>query len=89
MHVIDKKNENRYLKSIDQFFKKLKNFNLKIYYKFLSRVHNIIYSRESKAQIFTLYKDEIIENYLRFIRHMKIYFLLRYTIKYNDIDIFR
>ena len=34
-------------------------------------------------------KNEIMKNHFRFMRHMKMYFLLRYAIKNDDIDMFK
>lgn len=67
----------------------LKKLRRKAYLEILRSVLDKIYTSSSQAPEPPLIENEVMENHLRFIRHMDIYFRLRHAIRVGDIGLLR
>ena len=89
MHVVASTRGYHLTYTNSQFLRALKKYSIPKYQSLLTDVINIIHSPDSKRQSPTLVEDEVMENHLRFMRHMEVYFLLRHAIKSGDIGMLR
>lgn len=76
-------------KSTKIITKWLNRCSAKCYVQVIDEVVDLVHSLASTAHEDPWIEDEVMENHLRFMRHMEVYLLLRHSIKYGDIGMLR
>ena len=89
MHLCNNRRKINFIQFAFKFEKWLKRRSLSNYESLVNELIVIVHFFNSQVQSAFVIENEVFENHLRFIRHMKVYFQLRHFIKYDDIELLK